>query len=144
MIVYAIIGLIVVAVVAGTLALWAVWWLKKGSWEEKQSSNSTSAVTVEQSFTSGLASADTQNEVTGFLVAAIFATIVTVGTKESFEYRNIDHSKVVVLLVLFILRKRIGLVVALFHEAGKAVHAMPFLVLVPLLVSKFSIYPQQT
>ena len=79
MIVYAIIGLIVVAVVAGTLALWAVWWLKKGSWEEKQSSNSTSAVTVEQSFTSGLASADTQNEVTGFLVAAIFATIVTVG-----------------------------------------------------------------
>ena len=87
MIVYAIIGLIVVAVVAGTLALWAVWWLKKGSWEEKQSSNSTSAVTVEQSFTSGLASADTQNEVTGFLVAAIFATIVTVGVM-SLELEN--------------------------------------------------------
>ena len=86
MIVYAIIGLIVVAVVAGTLALWAVWWLKKGSWEEKQSSNSTGAlVTVEQSFTSGLASADTQNEVTGFLVAAIFATIVTVGFVSTYD-----------------------------------------------------------
>ena len=56
---------------------------------------------------------------------------------ESSEY--IDRSKVVVLLVLFILRKRIGLVVALFHEAGKAVHAMPFLVLVPLLVSRYCI-----
>lgn len=39
-----------------------------------------------------------------------------------------------ILIVLFVLRKRIGLVVALFHEAGKAVHAMPYLVLIPLLV----------
>ena len=44
--------------------------------------------------------------------------------------------QVVILIVLFILRKRIGLVVALFHEAGKAVHAMPYLVLIPLLVSQ--------
>ena len=39
----------------------------------------------------------------------------------------------VVLLVLLVLRKRIKLVIALFQEAGHAVHAMPLLVLVPLL-----------
>lgn len=33
------------------------------------------------------------------------------------------------------MRKRIGLVVTLFHEAGKAVHAMPYLVFIPLLVN---------
>ena len=45
--------------------------------------------------------------------------------------------QIVILIVLFVLRKRIGLVVALFHEAGKAVHAMPYLVLIPLLVCQF-------
>ena len=41
--------------------------------------------------------------------------------------------QVLVLLILFILRKRINLVIHLFQEAGHAVHAMPLLVLVPLL-----------
>ena len=45
--------------------------------------------------------------------------------------------QIVILIVLFVLRKRIGLVVALFHEAGKAVDAMPYLVLMPLLVCQF-------
>ena len=42
---------------------------------------------------------------------------------------------VIVLLVLLVLRKRIALVVTLFQEAGRAVHAMPVLILTPLLVS---------
>ena len=58
-----------------------------------------------------------QNEVNYFLAGAIVASIVTA----------------VVLLVLLILRKRIALVVSLFHEAGKAVHSMPYLVFTPLL-----------
>lgn len=54
------------------------------------------------------------------------------------EDKRIYHNfQVVILIILFVLRKRIGLVVALFHEAGKAVHAMPYLVLIPLLVSQF-------
>jgi len=36
------------------------------------------------------------------------------------------------LLIIFILRKRIGLVIQLFKEAGKAMHSMPLLVLQPL------------
>ena len=41
------------------------------------------------------------------------------------------------LIVLFIMRKRIKLVTALFKEAGKAIQAMPFLLLQPLIVSTF-------
>ena len=44
--------------------------------------------------------------------------------------------QVIVLLVLLVMRKRIKLVVTLFKEAGKAVHAMPILVLLPFLVRK--------
>ena len=46
----------------------------------------------------------------------------------------------IVLLILLILRKRIALVVQLFKEAGKAVHAMPLLILQPLVVSHQSIF----
>ena len=52
------------------------------------------------------------------MTGAIFASIITL----------------IILVVLLILRKRIALVVTLFHEAGKALHAMPYLVFVPLLV----------
>jgi len=46
---------------------------------------------------------------------------------------------VILLLVLLVMRKRLQLVVQLFREAGHAVHAMPLLVLLPLVVSHFSI-----
>jgi len=125
LIVYIIIALVVLAVVLGTIALWVIWWLKKGDLAEQQAAldslntvDGTAAVqNVTQSIFSGVSAAESQHEVNGYLAAAIFATIITV----------------VILLVLFILRKRIGLVVALFHEAGKAVHAMPYLVFIPLL-----------
>jgi solute carrier family 44 protein 1 (choline transporter-like protein) len=42
---------------------------------------------------------------------------------------------VILLLVLLVMRKRLELVVQLFREAGHAVHAMPLLVLLPLVVS---------
>lgn len=53
---------------------------------------------------------------TGLLVYAIAATIFTV----------------LVLLAVLILRKRIGLAVALFHNAGRIFVAMPFLMVQPL------------
>ncbi|KAF0310012.1 Choline transporter-like protein 1 [Amphibalanus amphitrite] len=41
--------------------------------------------------------------------------------------------QLLLLIVLFIMRKRIKLVTALFKEAGKAIQAMPFLLLQPLI-----------
>ncbi|XP_066299060.1 choline transporter-like protein 1 [Branchiostoma lanceolatum] len=55
-------------------------------------------------------------DVTAFLVYSIIATIATV----------------VLLIVLFVMRKRVKLVVALFHEAGKVFMHTPLLVLQPL------------
>ena len=43
--------------------------------------------------------------------------------------------QVILLLIILVLRKRIALVVQLFKEAGKAVQAMPLLILQPLWVS---------
>ena len=36
--------------------------------------------------------------------------------------------------MIFVLRKRINLVIQLFKEAGRAVHAMPLIILQPLWV----------
>lgn len=55
---------------------------------------------------------------TTLLVLAIIATIVTFG----------------VLLMIFVLRKRIQLVIRLFKEAGKVVSKMPLLLFEPILV----------
>lgn len=55
---------------------------------------------------------------TTFLVFSIVATIVTV----------------IVCLVIFVLRKRIALVIELFKEAGKACASMPLLLLEPIVV----------
>ncbi|XP_035698826.1 choline transporter-like protein 1 isoform X3 [Branchiostoma floridae] len=55
-------------------------------------------------------------DVTAFLVYSIIATIATV----------------VLLIVLIVMRKRVKLVVALFHEAGKVFMHTPLLVLQPL------------
>ena len=79
--------------------------------------NGTAAGDIIKNSLNGLSTAEHQSEVHYFLAGAIGASILTA----------------VVLLVLLILRKRIALVVSLFHEAGKAVHSMPYLVFMPLL-----------
>ena len=40
----------------------------------------------------------------------------------------------IVILIIFVMRKRINLLVRLFKEAGKAVRKMPFLLVQPLVV----------
>lgn len=57
-----------------------------------------------------------------FLVPAITVSIITV----------------VVLLIILVLRNRIRLVIQLFKEAGKAIGAMPVMLLQPVLVSHYS------
>jgi len=121
-IVYVIIGVVVVACLAGTITLWIIWYLKmtdldKSKTETETSTELSSAQNVTKSLLGGTATAKSQDEVTQFLVGAIIATIILV----------------IVLLVLLVMRKRIKLVVTLFKEAGKAVHAMPILVLLPFL-----------
>lgn len=54
--------------------------------------------------------------------------------KRNWKYRTNLFSKVVVVLVVLVMRKRIALVVQLFREAGKAVYAMPALLLQPIYV----------
>lgn len=56
------------------------------------------------------------NSERAFLVYSIIATVLTV----------------ILLLIILVMRKRIALVVALFHEAGKCVAAMPCLLLQPV------------
>jgi solute carrier family 44 protein 1 (choline transporter-like protein) len=58
--------------------------------------------------------------VTTYLVASIVATCVTI----------------LIGLVIFVMRKRVKLVIQLFTEAGKAIADMPMLLFEPLLVSK--------
>lgn len=60
----------------------------------------------------------TQRRTQSYLAFAIVATIVTI----------------IICLVIFILRKRIQLVIELFKEAGKALTNMPLLLLEPILV----------
>lgn len=53
---------------------------------------------------------------------------------------SIGHNlQVVILLIILVMRKRIALVMQLFHEAGKAVYAMPVLLLQPVYVRKYLI-----
>jgi len=121
-IVYAIIGILIVALVGGTITLWVLWYLKNkdigGDTSQIDSAiNAAGAnATLENSFLASV-EASNEEEVMYFLIGAIVSTVVLA----------------VVLLILFILRKRINLVIHLFQEAGHAVHAMPLLVLVPLL-----------
>lgn len=61
-----------------------------------------------------------QREVWSYLGIAIVATCVTVA----------------VMLVIFVMIKRIKLVIQLFEEAGKAISSMPGLLFEPVLVSR--------
>lgn len=48
-------------------------------------------------------------------------------------YKNVCTTlKVILLLVILVMRKRIGLTVTLFHEAGKCLADVPILLLQPL------------
>ena len=83
LIVYAIIALVVVAVITGTIALWVIWWLKKSDMAERSEvldslDTLSPAQNVTQSLIGGVSTAKSEEEVTAFLVAAIFATIITV------------------------------------------------------------------
>ena len=85
LIVYAIIALVVVAVITGTIALWVIWWLKKSDMAERSevldsldTAQLSPAQNVTQSLIGGVSTAKSEEEVTAFLVAAIFATIITV------------------------------------------------------------------
>lgn len=60
-----------------------------------------------------------QRRTTSYLAFAIVTTIITV----------------IIWLVIFVLRKRIQLVIELFKEAGKAIGSMPILLFEPILVS---------
>ena len=88
LIVYAIIALVVVALVTGTIALWVIWWLKRTDMAERSevldsldTTQLSAAQNVTQSLIGGVSTAKSQEEVTGFLVAAIIATIITVSLK---------------------------------------------------------------
>jgi len=122
-IVYAIIGVVIVALAGGTITLWVLWYLKNKDigGDTSQIDGAINAIggnaTLENSYLAANAKNSSEEEVMYFLIGAIVSTIVLV----------------LVLLILFILRKRINLVIHLFQEAGHAVHAMPLLVLVPLL-----------
>ena len=70
--------------------------------------------------TGDLTQADSEKEVQNWMIVAIVVTVVAV----------------ILLLILLVLRKRIKLVVQLFKEAGKAVHAMPLILLQPFWVKK--------
>lgn len=48
---------------------------------------------------------------------------------------DINVMQVILLLVLLVMRKRISLVVALFHEAGKCLGSIPLLLLQPIWTS---------
>lgn len=59
-----------------------------------------------------------QRRTTSYLAFAIVTTIITI----------------IICLVIFVLRKRIQLVIELFKEAGKAIGSMPLLLFEPILV----------
>jgi len=61
-------------------------------------------------------------EVYTYLGLAIAATVITV----------------VIVLVIWVMLKRIKLVIQLFEEAGKAISAMPSILLIPFLVRSSS------
>ncbi|KAK3090735.1 hypothetical protein FSP39_014173, partial [Pinctada imbricata] len=102
-IVWIIIAISVIASIAGTAALWWTYIDKRNEIDQKEATKFP-LLNVEI------------NSEQSFLVYSIIATVLTV----------------LLLLVLLIMRKRIGLMVALFHEAGDCIGNMPCLLLQPL------------
>ncbi|XP_041356726.1 choline transporter-like protein 1 [Gigantopelta aegis] len=102
-IVWIIVAFTIIASIAGTAFLW---WTYAGL---KQKLDSETKLKIP------LLAVDISSE-SAFLTFSIIATILTV----------------ILLLILLIMRKRFALVVALFHEAGTCVAAMPCLLLQPM------------
>ncbi|XP_071543360.1 choline transporter-like protein 1 isoform X2 [Panulirus ornatus] len=99
--------IIVVGSVGGTIYLWVIWHLKNKELMALKASNTASKpLEIDMKETS----------VRTYLIMAIIATIITV----------------LALILLIAMRNRIRLVIALFNEAGKAVAAMPLILLQPL------------
>ncbi|XP_043202013.1 choline transporter-like protein 1 [Amphibalanus amphitrite] len=101
-----IVYLVVVIVILGALAATGFLWYQHIDY--KNEAEKSSSVTIKNIRNS---------QAQAFLIYAIIASILTL----------------LLLIVLFIMRKRIKLVTALFKEAGKAIQAMPFLLLQPLI-----------
>lgn len=97
--------IVIVAVIGSLVGTGFLWWTYVQ--EHQQHNRETVYVPV-----FGI---DLENE-KAFLIFSIIATVLTV----------------ILLLILFVMRKRISLVVALFHEAGKCLVAMPLLLIQPL------------
>ena len=83
---------------------------------------------------------------TRFFTWACISTLVTVSHARENNFRFLPSEKlnlicssiqVVILLVLFAMRKSIHLVSHLFYESGKAVQAMPFIMIQPFIVSSY-------
>jgi solute carrier family 44 protein 1 (choline transporter-like protein) len=89
--------------IGGSVFLWLFWRIKKNDYENGVGDENEDA--------------PSSGEVTGWLVAAIVASVVTV----------------IILLLFLFMRKRIALLIKLFNEAGKAIHAIPLLIIQPLL-----------
>lgn len=69
------------------------------------------------------------------LVLSILSNIVAVIViiiDQPFLFILIETIQCLIALIALVLRSRINLVVALFREAGKCIHAVPFLLLQPL------------
>ncbi|XP_037801220.1 choline transporter-like protein 1 [Penaeus monodon] len=103
--------LITVASVAVTVFLWVSWHLRKQAVERAENSSGNNNDTL-----SGYEKDVLRGSVNNFLIMAIVSTIFTVLT----------------IVLLIAMRNRIKLVIALFKEAGKAIAAMPMILLQPV------------
>ncbi|XP_042865088.1 choline transporter-like protein 1 [Penaeus japonicus] len=103
--------LIIVASVAVTIFLWVSWHNRKQAVQKSADSSKNNNDTMSEYEKDVL-----QKSVTNFLIMAIVSTIFTILT----------------IVLLIAMRKRIKLVIALFKEAGKAVAAMPLILLQPV------------
>ncbi|XP_062574993.1 choline transporter-like protein 1 isoform X2 [Saccostrea cucullata] len=102
-IVWFIITIAILGSIAGTAGLWWTYMDKKRFIDDKEEDNIP------------LLNIDIDSE-QAFLIYSIIATVLTV----------------ILLLVILVMRKRIGLTVTLFHEAGKCLADVPILLLQPL------------
>ncbi|CAG0921207.1 unnamed protein product [Notodromas monacha] len=106
-IIWIIIGVACIGSVAATIALWIIWSQEKKVLDAMNQNPNDYTETQKR---------DKTNKVNYLFAGAISVSIITA---------------IVLLLVIF-MRNRIALVVALFKEAGKAVHSMPFMLLQPV------------
>ncbi|XP_063598067.1 choline transporter-like protein 1 [Penaeus indicus] len=103
--------LIIVSSVAVTVFLWVSWHSRKQAVQRTENSSGNNNGTLSEYEKDIL-----RRSVTNFLIMAIVSTIFTVLT----------------IMLLIAMRKRIKLVIVLFKEAGKAIAAMPMILMQPV------------